>query len=99
MSPAATLTPVREPSSPTVNDLSSAPLRPSNTLTIGPPPAPLPVTMSGVPSPFTSPTATFTPPVNVESYGMNVNNWDREEASNTATRGAAPGDEPTAMMP
>ena len=34
----------------------------------GPPLAPAPVAMSSTPSPFTSPTATLTPPVNDESY-------------------------------
>ena len=62
---AATLTPPAKSCRNAISDPRREPVLPSNTLTCELPPGPAPVMMSANPSPFTSPTATVTPPAKV----------------------------------
>lgn len=68
-SPTATQVPPRKVSSKAKKLRMTLPVAPSNTIVRGPPPMPVVVTISAMPSPFTSPCATRTPPTKDDSYG------------------------------
>src|SRR6185295_18809154 len=70
-SPTATSTPPVNDGANAKKPACGAPVAPSKTRTCGPPPGPAPVTMSGTPSPLTSPCATDTPPWNALAYASN----------------------------
>ena len=96
-SAADTFTPPLNVSSKARNDDSRSPVVPSNVRTTGPPPAPAPVTMSPRPSPFTSPTATRTPPANVSSNAKKSRTTAPDVPSNAWTRGPPPWSAATTM--
>src|SRR5205085_643787 len=98
-SAAATRTPPPNAGSYAKNERITAFETPSNTSTCGPPPAPAPVTMSALPSPFTSPAATNTPPENDGAYAKNDRITAPVAPSNTSTCGPPPGPAPVTMSP
>src|SRR2546430_6362041 len=94
---APTLTPPVKPGSNANNPVSSAPVAPSNTRTCGPPPGPAPVMISARPSPFRSPAATRTPPVNAGAYAKKLRISAPVLPLNTSTCGPPPGPAPVMM--
>src|SRR5436309_6802817 len=90
-SPAATRTPPVNVSTYGLNVRSSAPVMPSNTRTIGTLPWPDPTMTSARPSPLTSPAATYTPPVNDGSNGLNASRIVCDAPSTTRTNAGVPG--------
>src|SRR5581483_164744 len=95
-SPAATDTPPVKVDSNGSNEAISPAVRPSNTRTSGGSPGPDPAITSANPSPFTSPSATRTPPKNCCGSNARKSNRTAPVGSYTRTRGSNPASAPTA---